>query len=259
MAKYRYEMHVHCVEGSACGKSTAAEMVRAFADAGYAGFVLTDHSVCGNARVGWEYSWEERIASYRDAYLSAKAVGDAIGFTVLFGWEHHYARGKWESVYGHGKEVLTYGITPEFLLAHPEIAECSLEEYLDLVHSVGGLVVHAHPFRVRGYIDTSIPPVFEGLDGLEIYNAGNNPEDNLPAYRKARELGLSMISGADAHHTEQNVGLSGMEFDAPIHNNDELVAAIRAKIGRPVILGKVMQNEAETEQLLTEMLEMGEE
>ena len=182
---YRYEMHIHSFEGSACGKSPAAEMVRAFAAAGYDGFVLTDHSVCGNCRADRDLPWEGRIAGYRDAYLAAKAVGDGIGFTVLFGWEHHYASGEWGPIYGHGKEVLTYGISPEFLLAHPEIDSCSLPEYVDLVHSVGGLVVHAHPYRVRNYIDPSIPPAFTNLDGIEIYNASNGPKKIcLPSVRR---------------------------------------------------------------------------
>ena len=250
MQKYRYEMHVHCVEGSACGKSPAADMVRAFAAAGYAGMVLTDHSVCGNCRLGWEYPWEERIANYRDAYLKAKAAGDAIGFTVLFGWEHHYARERWKEVYGHGKEVLTYGITPEFLLAHPELGDCSLPEYVDLIHSAGGLVVHSHPFRTCDYIDMSIPPVFDCLDGLEVYNASNSPSDNLTAYRKVCELGGIMTSGADAHYTEQNIGLAGLAFDHPITTNDELIAALRARSGRPIIGGKI----AETDDMIAPLL-----
>lgn len=247
---YRYEMHVHSSDVSDCGKSSAVEMVQAFAAAGYAGFVLTEHSLRGNCWMPREMPWEESVGYYRESYLRAKAAGDAIGFTVLFGWEHHYASGRWEERYGHGKEVLTYGITPEFLAAHPEIGDCSLEEYVALVHSVGGLVVHAHPFRMRGYINTSIPPVFDGLDGIEIYNAGNPNTDNRPAYQKACELGLSFVSGADAHHTEQNVGLSGLAFDRPIHDNTELVAAIKAKIGRPIILGEIAQTDADIVRLL---------
>lgn len=248
--RYRYEMHVHCSDVSDCGKSTAVEMVHAFAAAGYDGFVLTDHSVRGNCWMPREMPWAESIGYYRDAYLRAKEAGDAIGFTVLFGWEHHYAYGRWEERYGHGKEVLTYGITPEFLIAHPEIGDCSLEEYVALVHSVGGLVVHAHPYRARSYLNTSIPPVLAGLDGVEIYNASNTAEENLPTYHQAKNLGLTMVSGSDSHRIDQNIGLSGLVFDRPIFSNDELVAALRAKIGRPIIGGKI----AETDDVIVPMI-----
>ena len=44
---YRYETHMHSREGSACGKDSAADMVRAYHAAGYAGAVLTDHFIWG--------------------------------------------------------------------------------------------------------------------------------------------------------------------------------------------------------------------
>ena len=34
---YRYETHCHCSECSACSRSTAADLVRAYHAAGYAG------------------------------------------------------------------------------------------------------------------------------------------------------------------------------------------------------------------------------
>ena len=33
--KYKYETHMHTSQGSACGRSTGAEMARAYKEAGY--------------------------------------------------------------------------------------------------------------------------------------------------------------------------------------------------------------------------------
>ena len=40
---YRYETHMHTMEGSACSSSTGAEMARAHKAAGYTGIFVTDH------------------------------------------------------------------------------------------------------------------------------------------------------------------------------------------------------------------------
>ena len=40
---YKYELHMHTSEGSACARNTGAEMVDFYANMGYAGMVVTDH------------------------------------------------------------------------------------------------------------------------------------------------------------------------------------------------------------------------
>ena len=43
--KYIYETHLHTSEGSACGRSKAADIVHAYKAAGYTGIIITDHSM----------------------------------------------------------------------------------------------------------------------------------------------------------------------------------------------------------------------
>ena len=40
---YLYETHVHSLNGSLCGKCTPQELVRAYKQAGYTGFILSYH------------------------------------------------------------------------------------------------------------------------------------------------------------------------------------------------------------------------
>ena len=46
--KYIYETHLHTSEGSACGRSKAADIVHAYKAAGYTGIIITDHFFYGN-------------------------------------------------------------------------------------------------------------------------------------------------------------------------------------------------------------------
>ena len=156
---FRYETHCHCSQCSACGHSTSAEIVRAYHAAGYAGLVLTDHFIRGNTAVDRSLPWDTKVRLYYDAYLEAKAVGDQLDFDVIFGIEDHF---------GGGHEVLLYNIDLDFLLANPDMCDIPLEELIQRVHAWGGLVFQAHPYRKRRYIDETLPPRDDIVDGLFI-------------------------------------------------------------------------------------------
>lgn len=195
-APYRYEMHQHTAGCSACGIDDPVKTVKGLKAAGFAGMVLTNHFFRGNTGIRRHQDWVDFVRPYIDAYEQAKAVGQALDFDVLFGLE--------EGV-GSGKEVLLYGISPQWALAYPELRGLkgdrqSLERLYQLVHEGGGLVYQAHPFRVRDYIADPwkpLPP--DCLDGVEGYNASNSPVENVRAAAFAKEYDLPMIAGSDAH------------------------------------------------------------
>lgn len=235
---FRYETHCHCSQCSACGHSTSAEIVRAYHAAGYAGLVLTDHFLRGNTAVDRSLPWETKVRLYYDAYLEAKAIGDELDFDVIFGIEEHF---------GGGQEVLIYNIDLDFLLANPDMCDIPLEELIQRVHDWGGLVFQAHPFRNRRYIDMTRPPRDDVVDGFEVYNASNNsPEENLPAYRLAKEKGLLMISGGDVHFIEAfALSMAGMAFPYRVRNGKEFVDAILRGDARCIINGQIVEQVSE--------------
>mgnify|MGYP003313645820 CR=1 FL=1 len=145
--QYLYETHCHCSQCSHCASSTSQELALAYYKAGYAGMILTDHFISGNTALDRSLPWDIQVKAYYQAYLDAcEAVAD-LDFDVLFGIEH---------AYGDGKEVLVYGIDLDFLLANPDLCDISLDEFVDRVHTAGGLVVQAHPYRDRSYINMSV-------------------------------------------------------------------------------------------------------
>lgn len=229
---YRYETHCHGSQCSACGASTTQEIVRAFHAEGYAGMILTDHFIRGNTAVDRSLPWDTKMHLFYNAYLEAKTVGDELDFDVIFGIEDGF---------GGGKEVLLYNIDLDFLLANPDMCEIPLEELVDRVHAHGGLVVQAHPYRNRGYINMSIPPRDDIVDGFEVYNANNrSPEENIQAFRLAQEKGLLMTSGGDVHSIKDHgLTMAGMAFPYRVRNGKEFVDALKQGDGRCIINGRV--------------------
>lgn len=218
--KYRYEMHQHTTPCSACGHADPTELVRKLKEQGYAGCVLTDHFYHGNTGIDRSLSWIEFCRPYEENYIKAKAEGDKLGIDILFGLEEHV---------GEGKEVLLYGITPEFMYKHPELRDGGLETVYRAAKGFGAVVIQAHPFRARDYIpepDKRLEPDF--LDGYELINICNRAEDNEKALKLLSDSGKIFTSGSDCHTNEMEVR-GGIETDFRI--TDEIMLAEVLKSG----------------------------
>lgn len=227
---YKYDIHVHTKECSKCGKSSVKDTIKAYKKAGYAGVVITNHFVTGNSAVDPTLPWEQRMQVYWSAVEDMRSFAKKLDFDLLFGIEHHY---------GHGKELLVYGIDYDFLAANSDLADISVEEFGERVHAYGGYIIHAHPFRIREYIDADILPNASVCDGAEVYNASNYPIENEAAATWAAQNGLAGFSGSDRHSVKNGVaGKAGMVFDRRAEDEKELVQLF-ASGGRMIIDGEI--------------------
>ena len=218
---YLYETHCHGSQCSACAKSLSQDMVYAYQKAGYAGMVLTDHFIYGNTAVSRSLPWEQRMQAYYDAFLDAKAVGDALDFDVIFGFEHWY---------GSGKEMLVYGIDLDFLLEHPEIPQLSIDAFAELVHQGGGLLIQAHPYRERYYISGDVPIRPDLVDGIEVYNAWNGPGENAKALALEQTGEFIYTGGGDTHADwDKMVGAAGILLPHRVKTTQEFAKVLREK------------------------------
>ncbi len=209
---FKVETHLHTAEGSACAKSSGAEMARAYKAHGYDTIIITDHFFGGNTAVPKNLPWEERIDRYFKGYENAKAEGDKIGLTVLPGMEWAY----------HGIEFLTYGLPKSWLCAHPEMEEWEPETFMEKAHMMDAFIVHAHPFR---WSDTPmLYPLY--VDGVEVYNAGNPDKANELAKDYAARFRLPTTAGSDEHNHAAFRG-SGMAFQTPIATISDFIRAVR--------------------------------
>jgi predicted metal-dependent phosphoesterase TrpH len=220
--RYRYETHCHSSRCSRCAHSTPAELVKAYSGKGFAGLVLTDHFVHGNNCVDPSLPWEKRMQCYYDAYLEAKEAAKDLDFDVLFGIEH---------AYGGGLEVLCYGIDLDFLLNNADIPQLDIQEFARRVHSYGGILIHAHPYRNGGQ-----PTTPAALDGVEVLNANYHQDNrNDLALAFALENDLLQTSGSDCH-SPMHVGNGGILVETLPENDAELVALLRS--GNYKLIGK---------------------
>ena len=223
---FKYETHLHTSETSACAYDTAADMVNAYAEAGYQGIVVTDHFFNGNTTVPAHLPWENRVDLFCRGYENARAEGDKCGLQVFFGWEYGYDH----------TDLLTYGLDREFLLMHPDILTLSVEDYAAQVHHHGGFITHAHPFREAFYISRIrlFPAI---VDAVEVVNASHtNPSYNAKALQYAKENNLLYMSGSDSHAVNQLFG-GGVAFDRKMESIEDLINTVRADEGYR-ILGK---------------------
>lgn len=240
MKTYKYETHLHTSEGSACGSSHGTEYIKAFYDAGYSGIFVTDHFFGGNTAAPRTGDWKERIEIYCSGYEAAlaeakkfndekKLTGTDDEFKVFFGIEQTF----------EGDDYLIYGLDKNWLLAHPEIETMRHPELFETVKKANGLLIQAHPFRLRDYIKAiHLHP--RDVHGVEIYNAGNKPSENELAAIYAKQYNFPVTSGSDIHNincipnmsSEMHIG--GMEFDTPL--KDVFDYAERVKFGKGRLL-----------------------
>jgi len=228
---YLFETHLHTYQGSACARCSAVDSAKAHKEAGYSGFIITEHNWGGNTIVRRHLSWKEWVHKFVRGYEEAYAWGKKNDFTVLWGYEAGY----------DGTEFLIYGLTPDFLLKNPEIRYASVKEQYRIVHDAGGIVVHAHPFREAYHIpDIRLYP--EYVDAVEILNAthynreshrdldpfyANKERYNRKALEYAQTYDFPMTAGSDTHSTYMIGG--GMAFKTPLRNERHFVARLLSR------------------------------
>lgn len=212
---YRYETHMHTVQGSACGVSTGAEHVRFYKERGYQGIFITDHFFRGNTAVPRSGQWKDRIDHFCSGFEDAWNEGQKIGLDVFFGWEENF----------EGDEYLIYGLDKQFMLDHPEMERWSRREQYEQVHAAGGCVIQAHPFRMRPYLH-AIRVCTRYADGVEVANAGNTPEQDALAARYVKANGLYTTAGSDNHRSKADSTLFGVGLDYRLDSSADWVQHI---------------------------------
>lgn len=219
MSGYKYQLHCHTAPCSDCGESTPREFAEALAVSGYAGACITNHFYHGNSGIDRDKSWDYFVSAYEKDWLECKSFGERYGIDILFGIE--------EGV-GDGLEILCYGLTPEMLYAHPELEEKSAELWYKTLSPLGVLIIQAHPFRQRGYITAPGVLPLEYIDGIEVYNAGHQPEYDAEALEYSRRVnGLILTSGADSH-TPETLSNAGICSECRIDSSEKLAEVLKS-------------------------------
>ncbi len=213
----RYELHTHTAEGDIYVGHGGAEIVRAYADAGYAGAVITDHYF--SLFFDWFHDdlagcdHDGIIRRYLKGTYAAKNEGDRLGFTVLCGAEvqlpdscNHY---------------LVYGLEEADFYRLPLL--CHLPNLDALIDTLPphALVVQAHPFR--NHMTVCDPTRLFGIEG---FNYGTDAFRNEMAKAYAAHFHKPLTSGSDFHGMGA-LAKGGIETPHPLHTAADLVTVLR--------------------------------
>lgn len=196
------ELHTHSAS-SHDGRDPVDLLLEQATAVGLDALAITDH--------------DEVEASFRAADLA-----DAYGLVGIPGLEVSSAAG----------HVLALGVE--------ELVPAGLPygETLERIRESGGIAVVPHPFqKSRSGVGTNVTPdELARADAIEVYNSRLlTGRANRRAERFARDRGLPMTAGSDAHISEM-VGQAVTDVDADEHSVAAILDAIRA--GRTTVLGK---------------------
>lgn len=209
---YKYDLHVHTSQTSPCASMSGAQQARAYKALGFTGIVITDHYYDGFFERNNSPTWAESMDKYFAGYFDAKAEGDRIGIDVFQSAEVTIASLR--------KDYLVYGVEPQFFYDNEKLFDLTEAELISKVHTAGGLVFAAHPFRYE-----SLHP-YGAIDGAEVIN-GNPQSRNHLAMQYAKDNNLLMCSGSDAHN-DGDAGTGGIILSHRIADIKELADALRA-------------------------------
>jgi hypothetical protein len=231
--QYIYETHLHTIEASACSGTPGEDYIEYMQGLGYSGIIVTDHFFNGNCAIPKSLPWKERVERYCSGYEHALEKAKGTDFVVMFGVEFNF----------QGDEYLLYGIDKKWLLENESVMTMTRSEVHKAVNEAGGIMIQAHPYRERDYLDT-IRLAPHACDGVECFNAGNPDYQNAWGYKYAKEHGFLMSGGSDVHRTiQENMG--GTSFPYKINTIEEYIKAFMAGDGTPVFRKNVHDSSTE--------------
>ena len=212
-----YETHLHTSPVSGCAKWSAAEAVKYYKDAGYAGIFVTNHFLDDDIPELRMFPYEVQIQLYFKDYEDAVAAGREVGLSVFSGVEISYQK----------TDFLIYGLDKAWFLAHPEIDGMPIKDFLALAKENGALIVHAHPFREANSID-HIRLYPRSVHAVEIQNANRLEFENKMALLYAENYGLLPFAGSDIHGKEPHGRRAGMCCETEVIDEQDFVKKVLA-------------------------------
>lgn len=209
------DLHTHTNRYSGCSNIHPVQLIRKAKDVGLDGIALTEHGI------RWS---DENIATLREQC-------QVVDFLILPGQEAacYTAQGRFQG------EFLVFGY-PRSLGSSR-----SLEQILEIVHGVGGLVIAAHPFKKLQHDDGFYGAggaVYDfDIDGLEVEHPSYDDESRMLASNAAHAMKIAGIGSSDAHDV-RNIGVCRTIFEGQVDDLMSLCREIRAGRVRAVNLTK---------------------
>ncbi len=215
MKQYKTELHCHTRDASPCSNMSAEETVERYLEYGYTTLVVTNH-FCAFATMDTKSEWLAHCEKTFRAYDNlVSASGGRLN--ILLGMEARFVQ--------NSNDYLVYGgFDREFLESYGgELLKLGVDRFADLIHSRGGFISQAHPFR---YHQTVTVP--GRLDGIEVFNGHfKHDSHNDLAEAWAERYGKIKTSGTD-HHDHDHYPDGGILTDEPVTSIEQLISTLRS-------------------------------
>ena len=232
---YRYELHCHTLEGSACSVMPAMDLADFYYQAGYSGICVSDH-FSGNSTLPDDTLWNDRVDYYYNIYKKISAAGSKLGLSVFFGLEYTLAPDVTHITNGTGNDFLLLNLTKEWLAKSKDVFKLKPREMFSAIRSAGVFVIHAHPFHTGDWVEY-IRLLPKSVDAVEVMNAHVDDFVNKNAQFYAQAYNLPGTGGSDLHGAHWDT-LSGVETDTPCHTSADLTMAIANRQARPFFISR---------------------
>ncbi len=196
------DLHVHTYPRSSCSNINPAELIQEAKRIGLDGFCLTEHQVM------WD--WDEVVG-----------LAENKGIRIFRGNEITTAQG----------DVLVFGLESNIL------GIITIQELSEIVKSVNGFSIAAHPFRGFkmfgvGQLGLTLDQAckkksLQFVDAVEIRNGRVTEKENEVAGNVAERLGLPGTAGSDAHEIGA-LGTWVTDFKKNIDTEADLLRELKA-------------------------------
>ncbi len=185
------DIHVHTVLGSKCSVIEIDDIIKMAKRVKLDGVCITDH----HSRSAVEIA-KERAAEHNLLIIGGMEIRCLEGDMLAFGFS----------------EFCREGIP--------------LAELIPWVHSLGGVVIAAHPFRSGAPSIGNKLYEIKGIDAIEVLNGNSSEEMNILSWLASLKLCVPGVGGSDAH-TALQIGKYATFFDRKIKDEDDLVSALK--------------------------------
>jgi predicted metal-dependent phosphoesterase TrpH len=210
-----FDLHIHTTE-SADSNLSPVELIQHARSIGLDGVVVTEHDRC------WDrFLVRDLAAEHNFLFLRGMEVSTDLGHILVYGLNEYLS-----------------GIL-------------KAEKLRQIVDDHGGAMVVAHPFRKiftrdfrngqeeapKTLQEAAKRRVFELSDGIEVCNGGSVDRENKLAMEVCNFLGQAPTGGSDAH-SDLGIGRYATQFEDPIQTEADIIAAIKQRRCRAVMLEK---------------------
>ena len=213
--KYKYDLHVHTSPASTCADFSPKETVKRYAEAGFDGFVLTNHFHLGE--MGSLSDIKDYVNYYLNDYYETKNEGKKAGLDILLGMEIRFPE--------NTNDYLVYGLTEEDVVRASKYLDSDYKTFYREFKSEKNVIIQAHPFR-----NNIVLCDFKYIDGIEVFNMhpGHNARIGIAAKLAKENPDLLITGGTDFHH-ENHQGLCAVCTEKRIKNSYEISDIISSR------------------------------